>query len=52
MVAIAFAVVGFSDLLIAQLMMARRRVRIARVMAAMGALALGLAATFLFLANR
>ncbi|MBE2186593.1 MAG: hypothetical protein IAE99_07450 [Rhodothermales bacterium] len=52
MVAIAFAVVGFSDLVIAQLMMARRQARAAKILAAFGAIALGLSAAFLFLANR
>lgn len=51
-VAIAFAVVGFSDLAIAQLMMARKQAKIAKILAAFGAAALGLAAAFLFLANR
>lgn len=52
MFAIAFAVVGFSDLVIAQLMMARRQARAAKILAAFGAIALGLSAAFLFLANR
>lgn len=52
MVAIAFAVVGFSDLVLAQLMMARRQRKIAKILAAFGAVALGLSAAFLFFANR
>lgn len=46
MLAIAFAVVGTTDLLFAQLMMAQRRVKVAKILAAFGAVSLGLALTF------